>query len=972
MKQKVTLIFCLIISVASLSVLAQSYQGPAVGSITGGVLVTTDDFSAPIRTGEEKISGPKNIIEPIEEPYFLDYGYDLPKMNYVEDKSVSNNPLEGGSQTLLLHSFAGIPMTNSIPPDPIIAAGPNHIIACVNSEFTIFDKEGNEINNINADSWYNSVLPNPGAFDPQVIYDHFSGRWVILYDNQNDAAQSAYFLISVSDDDDPNGFWYNYAIPADQNGSTPVPNWGDYPQIGFDDKAIYINSRAFTFGGGVYQYNKIRIINKTELYNANGGAVSWTDFWDITNPGGSTRVDVIEPCHMYTISNEYYLLYASFSGGNTVSLYKISDPIGSPVLTGVNIAVPSYTQTPLANQLGGSTILIESGGARVRTQPVFRDGILYAIHSIRNPNFTTNSSIQYYQIDVNSNLLVDNGALGAQGYYYIYPAITVDKDHNMAMTYSRSADTEYIGSYFTTKLATDPPGTLEGSRVLQEGKGNYVVDYGSGRNRWGDYLGVFLDPSNEYNVWMLSEYAAATNTWGTWIGEVRMIPYPGVHAYSETPSIDLKTIEVGFQSPTYSVKLRNIGADPMIITDIPSSFNQYLMTSTITFPVTLNSYDSLQIDFVFAPTDTGLFQINYPITSNDPEFTGFDLSARGFTINSVLDNILYGYSGASNDGRLVAIDTSNATSSLIGLSFEDNLTSVALNPVTKNLYGISSDEVNTIFYRIDAAHGGAFELLSLPISGLEGIAFDTLGTLYGASGAGLIYFIDLENQIFTVQSDAHIGINNITIDHKTNKMYACQPNAFGQPKDKIYEINPLTGDTLLIGRTGFNTKTYNAMAFDGTTVMYISTGLSGAINELIRFDLTTLNAESVGFTGYKNINGLSFLPGIPSDINDNPKSSLPEEFSLNQNYPNPFNPSTTIEYALPTDARVRIVIYNLLGEVVSFVNDSEQKAGYHSFVWNSKDNSGNNLSSGIYFYELKADGINGQQFTQLRKMVLLK
>jgi len=972
MKKLVTLILCFFISVASLSVLAQSYQGPAVGSITGGVLVTTDNFSNPVRTGEEIVRGPKNIVEPIEAPYFINYGYELPKMNYIEDKSVVDNPLGGGSQTLLLHSFPGIPMTNSIPPDPIIAAGPNHIIACVNSEFTIFDKEGNEINNINADSWYNSALPNPGAFDPQIIYDHFSGRWVILYDNQNDAAQSAYFLISVSDDDDPNGFWYNYAIPADQNGSTSVNNWGDYPQMGFDDKAIYINSRSFTFTSGVYQYNKIRIINKTELYNANGGAVSWTDFWDITNPGGSTRVDVIEPCHMYTPTSEYYFLYASYSGGNTVSLYKITDPIGSPVLSGVNIAVPSYTQTPLANQLGGSTILIESGGARVRTQPVFRDGILYAIHSIRNPNFATNSSIQYYQIDVNSNTLVDNGALGAQGYYYIYPAITVDKDHNMAMTYSRSADTEYIGSYFTTKLASDPPGTLEGSRLLQEGKGNYVVDYGSGRNRWGDYLGVFLDPSNEYNVWMLSEYAAATNTWGTWIGEVRMVPYPGVHAYSETPSVDLKTIEVGSQSSAYSIKLRNIGSDPLIITDIPSSFSQYLMTSTLAFPVTLNSYDSLQIDFVFAPTDTGLFQINYPITSNDPEFTGFDLSARGFTINSVLDNILYGYSGSPSDGRLVAIDTSNGTSSLIGISFEDNLTSVALNPVTKILYGISSDEFNTIFYRIDAAHGGAFELLTLPISSVEGIAFDTLGTLYGSSAAGLIYFIDLENQIFTVQSDAHIAINNITIDHKSNKMYACQPGGFGQPKDKIYEINPLTGDTLLVGRTGFNSKTYNAMAFDGTAVMYISTGLSGAINELIRFDLSTLTANSVGFTGYKNINGLSFLPGIPSAVNYNPRSSLPEEFSLNQNYPNPFNPSTTIEYALPVDAKVRLVIYNLLGEVVNVLNTTEQRAGYHSFVWNSKDDNGNNLSSGIYFYELKADGVNGQQFTQLRKMVLLK
>lgn len=977
MNKIITLISISIFNIASLTILAQSYQGPSVGTITGGVLVTTDDFASPIRTGEQVIRGPKNIQEPIEEPYFIDFGYDLPRMNYIEDKSVTENLLGGGNQTLLLKSFPGISMTNSIPPDPILAAGPNHIIACVNSEFIIYDKEGNILNNISADSWYNSALPNPGAFDPQVIYDHFSSRWVILYDNQNDAAQSAYFLISVSDDEDPLGFWYNYAIPADQNGSTPVANWGDYPQLGFDDKAIYINSRAFTFGGGVYQYNKIRIIKKSELYNANGGAVSWTDFWDITNPGGSTRVDVIEPCFMYTVSSDYYLLYASSAGGSSVSLYRISDPIGTPVLTGVNIAVPTYFSTPLANQLGGSggnngdSLRIESGGSRVRTHPVFRDGNLYAVHSIGNPDSTVFASVQYYIFDVNSNLLVDNAALGAIDYWYIYPAITVDNDHNIAITYSRTAKTEYIGSYFTTKLATDPPGTLEGSRVLQEGKGNYVVDYGSGRNRWGDYLAVFLDPTDEYNVWMLSEYAAGTNQWGTWIGEIRMTPYPGVHAYSETPSVDLKTVEVGFQSPAYSVILKNIGVDPMIITDIPESFDQFLMTSSLSFPITLNSYDSLQIDFAFAPADTGLFQINYPISSNDPIFTGFDLSARGYTISLVLDDTFYGYSGALADGRLISIDTSNAASSLIGISFEDNLTSITLNPINKILYGISSDELNTVFYRFDAANGGAFELLTLPVASLEGIAFDTLGTLYGASASGQIYVVDINAPNFTLLSDAHIGIAGITIDHKTDQMYACQPSVFGQPKDKIYSINPSTGDTLLVGKTG-NTKAHNAIVVDDSGVMYIGIGAYASVSELLRFDLNTLSTTNMGFTGYKNITGLALLTGISTDVTDDRKSSIPGEFSMNQNYPNPFNPSTTIEYALPVDAKVRLVIYNLLGEVVNLLSDTEQKAGYHSFVWNSKDPKGNNLSSGIYFYELKADGVNGEQFSKLKKMILLK
>ena len=75
-----------------------------------------------------------------------------------------------------------------------------------------------------------------------------------------------------------------YAIDARTNGNTVTSTWGDYPQIGYDNQAIYINSRQFTFGGN-YLYNKIRIINKSELYAANAGPLSWTDFWDIRDPG---------------------------------------------------------------------------------------------------------------------------------------------------------------------------------------------------------------------------------------------------------------------------------------------------------------------------------------------------------------------------------------------------------------------------------------------------------------------------------------------------------------------------------------------------------------------------------------------------------------------------------------------------------------------------------------------------------------
>jgi hypothetical protein len=97
-------------------------------------------------------------------------------------------------------------------------------------------------------------------------------------------------------------------------------------------------------------------------------------------------------------------------------------------------------------------------------------------------------------------------------------------------------------------------------------------------------------------------------------------------------------------------------------------------------------------------------------------------------------------------------------------------------------------------------------------------------------------------------------------------------------------------------------------------------------------------------------------------------SPLPTEFALHQNYPNPFNPATTIQYALPTRSIVRLVIYNILGQVVKELINTEQQAGYQSVVWNA------NVASGMYFYRIEATSLDNpnKRFVDTKKMLLLK
>ncbi len=88
---------------------------------------------------------------------------------------------------------------------------------------------------------------------------------------------------------------------------------------------------------------------------------------------------------------------------------------------------------------------------------------------------------------------------------------------------------------------------------------------------------------------------------------------------------------------------------------------------------------------------------------------------------------------------------------------------------------------------------------------------------------------------------------------------------------------------------------------------------------------------------------------------------------LNQNYPNPFNPETTISFDLPKAGPANLSIYNMKGQLVKTLVDTNLDFGKQSFVWNGTDNSGTNVSSGIYFYRLSTNG-----GVETRKMMLMK
>jgi hypothetical protein len=108
--------------------------------------------------------------------------------------------------------------------------------------------------------------------------------------------------------------------------------------------------------------------------------------------------------------------------------------------------------------------------------------------------------------------------------------------------------------------------------------------------------------------------------------------------------------------------------------------------------------------------------------------------------------------------------------------------------------------------------------------------------------------------------------------------------------------------------------------------------------------------------------------GTLVDVKD---KTIPVKYSLNEAYPNPFNPSTNIKFTLASSSKVKLIVYNSLGQQVSTLINQQMDAGSHTVVWNAK-NSSINCASGVYFYRLTAEGASGEKFEQTKKLLLLK
>lgn len=145
-------------------------------------------------------------------------------------------------------------------------------------------------------------------------------------------------------------------------------------------------------------------------------------------------------------------------------------------------------------------------------------------------------------------------------------------------------------------------------------------------------------------------------------------------------------------------------------------------------------------------------------------------------------------------------------------------------------------------------------------------------------------------------------------------------------------------------------------------VSFSSSSLEGTVNEPTDGDTLLLYITK----SLAEDDLYSFVPNLLQSVSETP-NQLPARYSLGPVYPNPFNPTVTIPFELQSDGVVELAIYNVLGRRVSLLLSEPKRAGEYRVRWDSVDESGVVVSSGLYFVQLKAG-----DFRTVRKMVLLK
>jgi hypothetical protein len=431
------------------------------------------------------------------------------------------------------NSFIGlddIPMADSsyiiLPPDVGGGVGPTRVMDTHNNNYRIQDKTtGATILTVGTATFWNPVVTNKALLnqltDPRTTYDPIQNRWIVCMQTVNNPGL---ILFGVSQTSDPAGSWFLYAVTP---GFTSSPRL-DFPIVGFNKNWLVVTINAYTAAGA---FNRGGTMIASYPQAAAGTLASVTN---VTQAAGSHFCTA--PCVTISATEDtLYLVTHLSSGGATYVIDRITGTATPTYTTGTTTTRPGggWVQ-PSGNQLPQSApnagvaacsppCLIECQDAQVRSAPMFRVDattgrqFIYYTQTIGLPSTgQTHTAVQWTKLTASTTApaFADGGRIEDAtatatngGKWYAYPHIAVNSTGDFIVGYSQFSSAQHPSAGYSYHNHVDALGTMRDPLVYKAGEDYYHKDFGSGRNRWGDFTTAQVDPSDDQTLWVLQEYA---------------------------------------------------------------------------------------------------------------------------------------------------------------------------------------------------------------------------------------------------------------------------------------------------------------------------------------------------------------------------------------------------------------------------------------------------------------------------------
>lgn len=442
------------------------------------------------------------------------------------------------------------------PSDTTGAGGVSHVVTAVNVSYGVWQSSALSDPPAPAAPLVSGTLESlfptlPGGafvFDPKVVYDHYSGRFVIAFlaghgrPFTSGREFSKLLIVSIPDATAPDqSTWCLRQLNADQIRKDGR-QYGDYPGLGFDRDFVYITTNQFDFGHTeVFRYAQVLALGKTSLYDC-GAKLKINSFGrNETRDRSGRHAFTIQPAVTESETGLGKIGYmASFQEGTCgflcgkrLTIWRVKRKGARLDLASDQVNVAPGRMAPLGTQRDGSPTCApieqcwDAGDLRLVT--AFYDADrdrLYTAHTVRFDvapgDGYLEASVRWYEIDpspIRRARVTRTGIIGDSGRDSGWPSVATDSLGNLFVNYNR-AGAPPPGEYLSAVVATISPGSVvpNASMTLVPGEALYVDE--SGRpQRWGDYSAINRDPTEPLDMWAVNQYAKTdlspptTNLW---------------------------------------------------------------------------------------------------------------------------------------------------------------------------------------------------------------------------------------------------------------------------------------------------------------------------------------------------------------------------------------------------------------------------------------------------------------------------